>query len=437
MFYHATLASNLIKAFDKYTLTFDKSKLSNLTYKELYVFKEETLGEILEKYKGVLSRHGKDGDYIVILGTSETTYRKNDITGTGIGYYSEQTPTTMKVDKVYNTSMEELVLEEVLSDSYLINYKSKDFVHYNHIRPRSISFLPIAIGCNASCPFCFSKNSVSLVAKQKLVPVEVLKPYYEKAKEIGVNRSVITGGGEPSLVKKERLYEYIRFMKEYVDRVIMISNGQVYTKGTIEETLTHLKELEEQGLDVLSISRHGYNNENNTEIMYLDTNTEQILNVQDKLDTLKIRLICVLQKKGVEDEQSLTKYLDFASKYKVKEINFKELYVSTSNESMYYDKDGNEYCRINQVPLQMVINYLEKNGATKIGELPWGSPIYKYTHKGHEIQIACYTEPSVYWEQINKIARSWNILSDGRCYGSLEVTDSLVDLNKFSIKGDN
>src|SRR5256884_3502229 len=33
---------------------------------------------------------------------------------------------------------------------------------YTQIRPRSVSVLPIAIGCQAKCPFCFSHSSVSI-----------------------------------------------------------------------------------------------------------------------------------------------------------------------------------------------------------------------------------------------------------------------------------
>lgn len=430
-YYHVTLCSNLIKAFDKYKLEYNKSNISDLKYIQLFLLDKENIEVGLAKYKEVLKKYGKENDYLIILETEKENVVKNDVTGTGIGFYDLNSPTKMKVSKVYNENFEEQILEEVLADSYLQNFNSEDFVDYHQIMPRSISFLPIAIGCNAGCPFCFSKNSISLVAKQKLVPTEILKPYYEKAKALGVKRSVITGGGEPSLVKKERLYEYIRFMKEYVEKVVMISNGHVYTKGTEEETISHLKALESQGLDVLCISRHGYDNILNTKLMYLDTNTEQILKIQEELSTLKIRLICVLQKLGVEDEESLVKYLNFASENKVKEICFKELYVSTSKESMFFDLEGNNYCRRNQVPLQMVIDYLEKNGAVKVSELEWGSPVYELIHNGHKIKIACYTEPSVFWEQTNKLARSWNILSDGRCYGSLEVSDSLIELNKF------
>ena len=31
-------------------------------------------------------------------------------------------------------------------------------------------------------------------------------------------------------------------------------------------------------------------------------------------------------------------------------------------------------------------------------DLPWGATIYKGFYKNHEVQIASYTEPSVYWD---------------------------------------
>lgn len=438
-FQHVTFLSNIIKGFDKYKLTFNKELLKkdnpNLKYNEIYLLKEQDIQIGIDKYSKLLLKYGKKNDTLIILETElkEEEAHINDKTGTGIGYYKKENPEIIKITRMLDINKQELIKEEVLAESYLLNYDTNDFVSYDEIVPRSISFLPIAIGCQAGCPFCFSKNSISLVAKQKLIDIEVLRPFYEKAKALGVKRSVITGGGEPSLVKPEKLHHYIAFMKEYVDKVVMISNGQVYTKDSDEKTVEKLKALEDAGLDVLSISRHGYDNELNTKLMYLDTNTERILRVQDKLDHLKIRLICVLQKLGVEDELSLEKYLDFASENNVKEICFKELYVSTSKESVFFDLEGNQYSYRNQVPLDMVIQYLEKHHAEKVGELPWGSPIYKLNHKGKELQIACYTEPSVFWEQTNKLARSWNILSNGDCYGSLEVQDSKIDLDNYKL----
>lgn len=62
----------------------------------------------------------------------------------------------------------------------------------------------------------------------------------------------------------------------------------------------------------------------------------------------------------------------------------------------------------------------------KTSELPWGAPIFSGSYKGHHIQIAAYTEPSVYWERTNGICRSWNLLATGEVYASLEDKKSIV-----------
>ncbi len=64
------------------------------------------------------------------------------------------------------------------------------------------------------------------------------------------------------------------------------------------------------------------------------------------------------------------------------QINFKELYVATSHESVYYEEKGNEFCRENQISLSLITEFMVKHNAHKFGELPWGSPLYKLNWKG-------------------------------------------------------
>ena len=42
------------------------------------------------------------------------------------------------------------------------------------------------------------------------------------------------------------------------------------------------------------------------------------------------------------------------------------------------------------------------------------------------MRIAAYTEPSLYWERVNGIARSWNVMADGKCFVSLEDRSSAL-----------
>ena len=104
------------------------------------------------------------------------------------------------------------------------------------------------------------------------------------------------------------------------------------------------------------------------------------------------------------------------------QICFKELYISTSNESYYHNKISNLYSRANQIPLSLLTKTLEMNSYTKKDQLPWGSPVYNKDG----INIAAYTEPSVMWERVHKTARSWNLMSNGEVFASLEDLGSKI-----------
>ena len=56
---------------------------------------------------------------------------------------------------------------------------------------------------------------------------------------------------------------------------------------------------------------------------------------------------------------------------------------------------------------------MERNNAKLILRLPWGSPLYELDWKGTKLQIAAYTEPTVYWEKSHGLSRSWNLMADG------------------------
>ena len=137
-------------------------------------------------------------------------------------------------------------------------------------------------------------------------------------------------------------------------------------------------------------------------------------------------MICVLQKGGVENEEGIRNYINYAAENGVTQVCFKELYVSTSSESYYHRYESNIWSRENQVPLSLLTNYLEKVGAKILYRLPWGAPIYGLVVNGTRMKIAAYTEPSLFWERTSGIARSWNIMSDGEVLASLEDKGSRV-----------
>jgi hypothetical protein len=48
------------------------------------------------------------------------------------------------------------------------------------------------------------------------------------------------------------------------------------------------------------------------------------------------------------------------------------------------------------------------------------------------LRIAAYTEPSLFWERTQGIARSWNVMADGRCHVSLEDRASEIKLEEVA-----
>jgi hypothetical protein len=60
--------------------------------------------------------------------------------------------------------------------------------------------------------------------------------------------------------------------------------------------------------------------------------------------------------------------------------------------------------------------------------LPWGAPVFRGEWHGAPLQIAAYTEPSLLWERTHGVARSWNLMADGRCLVSLEDRASELNL---------
>lgn len=236
---------------------------------------------------------------------------------------------------------------------------------------------------------------------------------------------LLRGGGEPGLLREDDLSNIIKLSKKYFNKTILITNGVFLSYKEEKEIERKLINLNNDGLNVLSISRHHYDKEINAKIMGIDSKSENIFRVIKELNIeIKTRLICVLQKTGINNAEEIEKYIDYALFNNVKEICFKELYVSSIKESLYSNKRENDFSKTNQVSLSIVVDYCNKNGYKKIDELPWGSPIF--FNKKNKFKIAAYTEPSVGWERVNGVARSWNIMSSGECYVSLEDNKSKI-----------
>jgi uncharacterized Fe-S cluster-containing radical SAM superfamily protein len=430
--YHVTTLSNFVKGYDKYSRKYTKNSNINFTYpNEFHLTRLDNLHIGINKTNSLLQKLNITGDRHLIIETNitEDLFKKNETEFIKKNYIS--------VSKLYylneNSDLEEVVIENVYADS--LSIQNNNIYEWNELSPRTISILPIAKGCQAKCPFCFSHSSISEDINQRLLKSDKVENILIKAKEKGATRAVITGGGEPTLLRFDKLLEMISLCSKYFDKTVLITNGYSLGNLNIDIMQKNLDSLNNAGLNVLSVSRHGYNSEINTKIMHLDTKSENIsegilkCKENNSKFNIKLRWVCVLQKGGVENKITLEKYLDWVVLETFSnQICFKELYVASQKESVYYNKEYNIWSYEHQIPMSVVYDWCIENNGELIDKLDWGSPIYKVLWKERYLYIAVYTEPSVYWEKTNKVCRSWNLMANGELYASLEDKKSILNI---------
>jgi organic radical activating enzyme len=429
--FYVTILSNLARGYDKYSSRYSKAGVPESTFPDkFFLLRRDELQIGINKAGCLLKSNGLQGDRLLVVETSIASADLHPNERTGLGRFVLSNSVSVRALH-YLDANQELIpvrIEEAFAAS--LQLLAPKLIPYANLKPRTVSFLPIASGCQAKCSFCFSKASVSADQENGSIPLERIRSVLDRGKQCGAERAVITGGGEPTLLKTPKLLELIGECSAALSKVVLISNGYIWGKATEEDRLAALRELSNAGLSVLALSRHHCDNQANARIMSLDTGSERVAATWSKnranLGSLRLRFICVLQKGGIEDEQSLSRYLDWAAELGVEEICFKELYVSSSLESVYYSLGANEWSFRHQVAISLVTEFAARYGWRQVAKLPWGPPVYQCTWKGRPLQIAAYCEPSLFWERSNGLARSWNVMADGRCLVSLEDRGSEV-----------
>jgi organic radical activating enzyme len=431
--YHVAVLSNFARGFDKYALSYSKAGIPESTYPDrFFLLRRDELHIGIEKAGTLLNKLGLHGDRLIALETKVDAAALQPNTRNGKGRFIRSDRIAMTglhtVAPVGDPALTPLDAEDAMAAS--LRLLKAQFHDFEQIRPRSISFLPIAMACQARCPFCFSKASISSDQLQAKVDWNRVSRWLERARAQGAERAVITGGGEPTLLPRASLERLIAESAEYFDKVVLITNGHVLAIAPEAERIERLEALYRAGLRVLAMSRHHHDAANNEQLMQLATPAEQLMaswrEQRVRWPQLRLRLICVLQRGGVEDRATLERYLDWAAAHGVEEICFKELYVSTSTESLYHDRNANAWSRAHQVSLALVTDFAQAQGLELAERLPWGAPVYRGQWQGKPLRIAAYTEPSLFWERTHGVARSWNVMADGGCYVSLEDRASVL-----------
>lgn len=438
MFSYVTILSNWVIGYNRYQRIYSKSAITQSTYpNEFYVLKEDELEIGISKAEKLLAKTAISGDKILRIETNlkESDVAKNTRNGLGWVHPDHKIP----VSKLYLYENGEWVyktVEDVTAEAYHLNVDSLQ--EWQELTPLTLSFLPIAMACQAACSFCFSGSSISYEKKKRIKDFTDLAYWCKRASDAGATRFVFTGGGEPTIMPFDEIIEGLKISSQYFAKNVIISNGIFLSKLEEDDIIARMKALKTAGLSVLSLSYHHYDPETNVKIMGLDTKAEKIMQAYakcNKNDVPQLRIVCVLQKGGIDSPDGFQGFIDKALEYGIDQVCFKELYVASTYESLYSKKKENIYSKDHQVSLTAVVDFAEKLNLAIVKRLPWGSPIYRYEDADDAtkyVDVAAYTEPSVGWERTNGIARSWNYMADNKCYASLEDETSLLTTKEGS-----
>lgn len=269
------------------------------------------------------------------------------------------------------------------------------------------SVLPVRFACDLACPFCFSKSSISALARDRLdFRAAAVERFYALARARGATRLVITGGGEP-LLRPEVVVDLVRRGRRYFDELACFTNGTRLTRELAQR-------LAEAGLSYLCWSRHAVEDADSRALMGAGAPT--LGDFFQAAGGLKVRATCVMTRGLVDCPEEVFRYARRLAEFGVTELTFKHTYVAYER-SVFQGSGEDAWARAHAVAADPFAGQGELLHA-----LPWGPEVRRIGG----LQVCYYYEPTPAWEKEHRLCRSINLLSDGKIYASLEDEQSLL-----------
>lgn len=268
--WHITVLSNLARGYDKYARVYSKEGIPESTFpNRFFLLRETELSAGIREARGLLERLAIPGNRLLALRTVVPVDALKENTRTDIGRYVESSRIPLDGVAWVDDEINEIRLAPVsIEDASALSFRllrSELLGYAALLRPRTFSVLPVARGCQAACPFCFSEASVSAEQEQARLNLLSVRRFAESARKRGAKRFVITGGGEPGLVRHEQLLELIRVGREALGKPVLITNGH------------HLsRHADGNRARVLAVSRHRRRDTDSKRLMNLHTDASAI-----------------------------------------------------------------------------------------------------------------------------------------------------------------
>src|SRR5438132_6357419 len=159
--FHVTVLSNFARGFDKYSRSYSKARIQESTFPDrFFLLRRDELCIGVQKATPLIEKLGLDGNRLIVLETEvdDSLLRPNTTNGRGQFIPSNRINLTQLNDLEHHGTaiqLRPLAIEDAMAAS--LRLLNREFLPFAGMRPRAISFLPVALACQAGCPFCFSK----------------------------------------------------------------------------------------------------------------------------------------------------------------------------------------------------------------------------------------------------------------------------------------
>ena len=218
--------------------------------------------------------------------------------------------------------------------------------------------------CNASCNFCVAKLRYLVDRNEYLKPtIQDDELYFNRLEYVlktvmPLNPSVSLTGGEPTY--RHRIKRVCELLDKYnVRKRTITTNGTLLFNKIGKDRVIDL--LIKNDFKHLNISRAHYDEASNFNIM----KCKELLDLKTISDTVKntnlrVRLSCVLMNSGINSISEMKKYMEFASRYNVDNVVFREL-MNYDEKQMDMNNPVHKYCSDNRIYLNDIWQQVDKD----------------------------------------------------------------------------
>lgn len=193
------------------------------------------------------------------------------------------------------------------------------------MRIQTFSIVAGSEACNARCPFCVSKMTVShgLGLKEPEVCWRNFRKACRLAERNGVTTAMLTGKGEPTLFP-DQLSQFLVELRPFGFPLVELQTNGILLAERADRYLPHLRRWYELELSMIAISIVHYQPERNREI-YLP-GSEQYIDLAALIESLhgigfSVRLACVMADGYIDSVAEIDRLIDFARAHAVERLS--------------------------------------------------------------------------------------------------------------------